>query len=43
MARDAGHRGGPGRKGRPQQNCYVERFNGIMRDELLSGELLLRP
>lgn len=24
----------------PQQNCYVERFNGIMRDELLDGELL---
>ena len=26
-------------KGRPQQNCYVERFNGTMRDELLNGEL----
>jgi len=22
----------------PQQNCYVERFNGAMRDELLDGE-----
>ena len=27
-------------KASPQQNCYVERFNGIMRDELLDGELL---
>ena len=26
-------------KGSPQQNCYVERFNGTMRDELLDGEL----
>ena len=26
-------------KGSPQQNCYVERFNGTMRDELLNGEL----
>ena len=26
-------------KGRPQQNPYVERFNGTMRDELLSGEV----
>ena len=26
-------------KGSPQQNCYVERFNGTMRDELLHGEL----
>jgi putative transposase len=25
-------------KGSPQQNPYVERFNGTMRDELLSGE-----
>ena len=25
-------------KGNPQQNCYVERFNGTMRDELLNGE-----
>ena len=25
-------------KGRPQQNPYVERFNGTMRDELLNGE-----
>ncbi len=25
-------------KGNPQQNRYVERFNGTMRDELLSGE-----
>jgi putative transposase len=23
----------------PQQNCYVERFNGVMRDECLDGEL----
>ena len=27
-------------KASPQQNCYVERFNGAMRDELLDGELL---
>ena len=26
-------------KASPQQNCYVERFNGVMRDELLDGEL----
>jgi transposase InsO family protein len=26
-------------KGSPQQNCYVERFNGTMREELLDGEL----
>ena len=26
-------------KGSPQQNAYVERFNGSMRDELLNGEL----
>lgn len=25
-------------KGNPQQNSYVERFNGTMRDELLNGE-----
>jgi transposase InsO family protein len=25
-------------KGRPQQNAYVERFNGSMRDEVLNGE-----
>ena len=25
-------------KGRPQQNPYVERFNGTMRDEVLNGE-----
>ena len=25
-------------KGSPQQNCYVERFNGVMRDELLNLE-----
>jgi len=25
-------------KGRPQQNAYVERFNGTMRDEILNGE-----
>ena len=25
-------------KGRPQQNPYVERFNGTMRNELLNGE-----
>lgn len=25
-------------KASPQQNCYVERFNGSMRDELLNGE-----
>jgi putative transposase len=25
-------------KGRPQQNAFVERFNGSMRDELLNGE-----
>ncbi len=29
----------PVAKGSPQQNCYVERFNGTMRDELLDGEL----
>jgi putative transposase len=27
------------RKASPQQNCYVERFNGTMRDELLDREL----
>jgi transposase InsO family protein len=27
-------------KASPQQNCYVERFNGSMRDELLHGEQL---
>jgi putative transposase len=26
------------RKASPQQNCYVERFNGTMRDELLDRE-----
>lgn len=26
-------------KGSPQQNAYVERFNGTMRDEVLNGEL----
>ena len=26
-------------KASPQQNCYVERFNGTMRDELLHGEI----
>jgi putative transposase len=26
-------------KGSPQQNAYVERFNGSMRDEVLNGEL----
>jgi transposase InsO family protein len=26
-------------KASPQQNCYVERFNGSMRDELLHGEV----
>lgn len=25
-------------KASPQQNCYVERFNGTMRDQLLNGE-----
>jgi transposase InsO family protein len=29
----------PVAKASPQQNCYVERFNGTMRDELLDGEL----
>lgn len=27
-------------KGRPQQNCYVERFNGSMRDEATTGRKL---
>jgi transposase InsO family protein len=26
-------------KASPQQNCYVERFNGVMRDECIDGEL----
>lgn len=26
-------------KGSPQQDAYVERFNGSMRDEVLNGEL----
>ena len=26
-------------KASPQQNCYIERFNGSMRRELLNGEL----
>ena len=25
-------------KASPQQNCYIERFNGSLRDELLHGE-----
>jgi transposase InsO family protein len=25
-------------KASPQQNCYIERFNGTMRDQLLNGE-----
>lgn len=29
----------PVAKGSPQQNCYVERFNGTIRNELLDGEL----
>ena len=28
----------PVAKGSPQQNCYIERFNGTMRDQLLNGE-----
>ena len=30
-------------KGSPQQNPYVERLNGTMRDELLNGEELDNP
>lgn len=26
-------------KGSPQQNAFVERFNGSMRDEVLNGEI----
>ena len=25
--------------GRPWKNCYIERFNGKRRDELLNGEI----
>ncbi len=31
------------RRGAPQQNPYVERFNGTMRDELLNGEHFRQP
>jgi len=38
LAGRAGRQDGVHREGSPQQNPFVERFNGTMRDELLNGE-----
>ncbi len=38
MARVAGRPAEFIEKGNPQQNPFVERFNGTLRDELLNGE-----
>ena len=39
LADRAGGHGRLHREGSPQQNAFVERFNGTMRDEVLNGEV----